>query len=163
MAVKLNSMRILEQHKIPYEVLEYDNGFHSAEEVAEMLELPYFSVYKTLVVEAVNDPSNTKPFLVLLPSQDRLSLKKLAKAAGVKKVKMASHQDAEAITGLQVGGISPLALKDKNWKVFVDRQIAELQHVVISAGQRGYQLRIPVTPLISLLRMRLVDVSELVD
>jgi Cys-tRNA(Pro)/Cys-tRNA(Cys) deacylase len=160
MAEKLNSIRILEQNKIPYEVFEYDNSFHDAQEVAEILGLPNFMLYKTLIVEAINDPSQVKPFVALVPSHERLNLKKLAAVIGIKKAKMVSHKDAEALTGLQVGGISPLALTSKNWKMFIDRQATELQHVVISAGQRGFQLRVPLASLVSLLRLRVANISE---
>ena len=158
--IKLNSMRILEQRGIPHEALEYNSSFHNAEEVAEVLGLPYAMLYKTLVVQVIGNSSQAKSLLVLIPSQDQLNLKKMAAAAGVKKVKMASHADAERLTGLQVGGISPLALMDKNWPVFLDRQATTLPHIVISGGQRGVQIRLPVAPLVSLLRVRIVDVSE---
>lgn len=160
MVDKLNSMRLLEQRDIPYEALHYPSEIRDAAEVAEALGVPYFTVYKTLVVQAVKDPGETKPYIVLVPSELQLDLKKMALAAGVKKVKMASHSDAEALTGLQVGGISPLALMDKTWRVFLDQTATQLQHIVISAGQRGTQLRVPVTPLMSLLRPRIVDVSK---
>lgn len=161
MATKLNSMRILEQHKIPYEMLEYPSEIRDAEEVAEALGVPYATVFKTLVVQAVDNPKQTKPYLVLIPSEMQLDLKRMALAAGTKKVKMAAHKDAEALTGLQVGGISALALTQKNWQVFLDQSAASLQHIVISAGQRGLQLRVPVTPLLSILRARLVEVAML--
>lgn len=160
MAAKLNSMRVLEQHKIPYEVLEYPDTIKDAEEVAEALGVPYFTVYKTLVVQVVDDPKQTKPYLVMIPSEDQLDLKKVAQAIGVKKVRMASHKDAESLTGLKVGGISALALTQKNWTVFLDQQASQLQHIVISGGQRGTQLRVPVVPLINLLRVRLADVAS---
>lgn len=160
MAKKLNSMRVLEQHKIQYEVLEYPNTIRDAEEVAEALGVPYFTVFKTLVVQAVDMPSQKKPFLVMIPSERQLNLKKIAKASGVKKMQMASYKDAEALTDLQVGGISPLALMSKNWQVYLDQSATEIQHIVISAGQRGLQVRVPVTPLIQLLRVRIVDVSD---
>ncbi len=158
MADKLNSMRILEQHKIPYEVLTYPDTIHDAEEVAEILGVPYFTVYKTLVVQAEN-PTQPKPYLVMVASENRLDLKKMAIAAGVKKVKMAAHKDAEAMTGLKVGGISALALMQKGWQVYLDQPATQLQHIVISAGQRGTQLRVPVVPLVNLLRVRLAEVS----
>ncbi len=160
MSQKLNSMRLLEQHKVPYEALEYPDTIHDAEEVAEVLGIPYFTVFKTLVMQAVDNPQQTKPYLVMVPSERKLDLKKMALAAGVKKVKMAAHKDAESLTGLKVGGISALALTSKNWQVYLDQSATQLQHIVISAGQRGIQLRVPVTPLISILRVRIADVSS---
>lgn len=151
---KLNSMRILEQAKVPYEVLTYPDTLRDASEVAEAIGVPYWMVYKTLVVQADGAP---KPFLVMLASDQHLDLKKLAAAAGVKKIRMAAHKDAEALTGLKVGGISGLMLRDKNWTLFLDKSASELEHIVLSAGQRGLQLRVPVVPLMNLLRARLAD------
>ncbi len=153
---KLNSMRLLESKGIPYEVLTYEPTTRNAEEVAELIGLPPFMVFKTLVVQSVE---TNKPLLVLLPSDCQLDLKRMAASAGEKKVRLASHADAEALTGLQVGGISPLMLTDKNWKVYVDKSASALQNIVISAGQRGVQLRVPTVPLLALLRARIVDAA----
>jgi Cys-tRNA(Pro)/Cys-tRNA(Cys) deacylase len=154
---KLNSMRLLEAKNIPYEVLTYEPITRDAEEVAELIGLPPFMVFKTLVVQSVE---TGKPLLALLPSDRQLDLKRMAASAGEKKVKLASHADAEALTGLKVGGISPLMLTDKNWKVYVDKSAVELQNIVISAGQRGTQLRVPTMPVLTLLRARIVDITE---
>lgn len=156
MTTKLNTMRILEQHKIPYEALAYPDDIKDAELVAEALGIPYFMVYKTLVVEA---EGQNKPALVMLASERHLDLKKTAVVLGAKKARLAAHKDAERLTGLKVGGISALALREKNWPVYLDNAATELEHICISAGQRGTQLRVPVTPLVSLLRARLADVS----
>ncbi|HYO88541.1 MAG TPA: aminoacyl-tRNA deacylase [Candidatus Limnocylindrales bacterium] len=154
---KLNSMRLLEQHNVPYEVVEFDDSLRDAEVIAESLGIPPYMVYKTLVAEP---EGGSKPFLVLLAADRRLNLKRLAQAAGVKKVRMAAHKDAEALTGLKVGGISALALTHKNWAVFLDRSATELQHVLVSGGQRGVDLRLPVTDLIRVVRARIADVSD---
>jgi Cys-tRNA(Pro)/Cys-tRNA(Cys) deacylase len=157
MAPKLNSMRLLEQHKIPYEALEYPDDLRDAELIAEVLGVPPFVVYKTLVVEP---EGGSKPYLVLIAADRHLNLKRLAQAAGVKKVRMAAHKDAEALTGLKVGGISALALTHKNWTVFLDQPATEHQHIMVSAGQRGIQLRVPVSAFISVIRARVADVSD---
>lgn len=157
MAIKLNSMRLLEQHNIPYELVEYPNDMRDAEEIAEVLGVPPFLVYKTLVTMP---EGSKKPFLVMIAADRQLDLKKLAAAAGEKKVKMVAHKDAEALTGLKVGGISALALTQKNWTVFLDNRATEHQHILISAGQKGYDLRVPTTALMGVVRARLADVSS---
>lgn len=156
MVTKLNSMRLLDTRSIPYETLTYDASTRDAEEVAELIGLPAFMVYKTLVIQSVE---NSKPLLVMIASDRQLDLKRMAASAGEKKVRMAAHTDAEALTGLQVGGISALMLTDKPWKVYIDKAATELQNIVISGGQRGTQLRVPTTALLTLLRARIVDVA----
>lgn len=153
---KLNSMRILEANDIPYEAIEYDSSIKDAVQVADAVGTPPFMVYKTLIVQSV---ATNNPMIVMIAAERHLDLKKMAVAAGEKKVKMAKQVDAERLTGLQVGGISALMLTDKRWPVYIDQLATELQHIVISAGQRGTQLRIPLLPLLNLLGAKIAEVS----
>ena len=154
---KLNSMRLLEANRIPYEVFSYDSCIRDARQVAESVGLPARTVFKTLVAQV---PSDRKPILVMLPSDTTLNLKALAKSLGVKKAALASQADAEKMTGLQVGGISAIALMQKNWDVYLDQRGSELEHIVISAGQRGLQLRVAAPMLIALLGCNIIDVAD---
>lgn len=153
---KLNSMRLLEADDVPYEVLEYDSSIKDAEQVAEVVGMPPFMVYKTLIVQSVK---SNAPFVAMIACDCQLDLKKMAAASKEKKVQMAKHNAAEKMTGLQVGGISALMLMDKNWPVYIDQPATELQNIVISAGQRGLQLRIPMMPLINLLKAKIAEIS----
>ena len=58
-------------------------------------------VYKTLVV--LSKQPKSKPKLIMVAADQQLNLKKVANAVGEKKVQMAAHQEAEALTGLKVG------------------------------------------------------------
>lgn len=154
---KLNSMRLLEARAIAYETRHYDPQIRDAEAVAQAVGLPADEVFKTLVVERA---SKKKPVLVMLPCNSTLNLRRLAKALGEKKVALAPHAEAERLTGLKVGGISALALMQKQWDVYLDSRYATGGHIVISAGQRGIQLRLETSALIDLLRCRIVDVAD---
>ncbi len=156
MTTKLNSMRFLESQKVPYEVLTFDETVHDAVEVADVLGVLPAHLYKTLVVERA---SGGKPVLVMIASDKQLDLKKLAAALGEKKMSMAAHADAESLTGLKVGGIGVLALTARNWPVYLDQPATQLQHICVSAGQRGVNLRVPVADLIRILKVRVVEAT----
>lgn len=155
---KTQAMRALEGKRIPYEALTYPVDMRDAEEIAIMLDLPPEQVFKTLVV--LPPESSKKPMLVMLPAHRQLDLKKLAAATGAKKLKMATHREAEELTGLQVGGISAVALLNKGFAVLIDQSAQVQSHVCISAGKRGLQLRLAVADLIKLTNARSVDVAE---
>lgn len=146
---------MLEQRKIPHEVFAFDDAIRSAEEVARVTGMPPGHVYKTLVIE--EEPPKGKPRLFMVPSDNEVDLKALAAALGVKKVRMASHRDAERYTGLQVGGISALALLGKGFPVLIDARCAGLGQVLVSAGQRGMDVRLAVSDLLALTGARAVD------
>ncbi len=155
--MKLNSMRLLESKKILYVATEYDASgeFHSAEQAAGLLGAPPESVYKTLVVLR-DPPKSGKPILVMVASDRTVDLKTLAKSLGDKKLQMAPQREAEALTGLEVGGISALALLNRGFEICIDEPALALDQVHISAGQRGVDIRLAVKDLIALTRAKTV-------
>ena len=151
-AGKTLAMRILDSKKIAYEIFTFAPDIHSAAGVAEALNLPPTKVYKTLVVTR----SPGKPLLVMAPADQELDLKHLARAVNEKKLGMAAHHEAEKLTGLRVGGISALALLNKGFQICILRQARDLEQIVISAGKRGINLRLPVKALIEITGARFV-------
>src|SRR5512143_4206204 len=97
-------------------------------------------VYKTIVV--LREDKTRKPLLVLVAAPREIDLKKLAASLGEKKLHMAKHDEAEKLTGLQVGGISALALLSKPFEVCLDHSALDFEHIHISGGQRGLDVQI---------------------
>ncbi len=151
------AVRLLEQRKIPHEVFEFDAAIRSAEQVAAATGVSPELVYKTLVVEL--DPPKGKPYLVMVPSDSEIDLKVLARELDVKKLRMAAHRDAERHTGLQVGGISALALVDRQFPTLIDARSGEHLQILVSGGQRGVDVRIAVADLVAMTRARPIRTS----
>jgi Cys-tRNA(Pro)/Cys-tRNA(Cys) deacylase len=154
---KTNGMRILDAQDAPYEVIVFPDSIHDAIGVADYAGLPHDHVYKTLVVEA--DEPGYKPMLIMVGGDRELDLKKVADAVGVKKCHMARRADAEKMTGLKAGGISPLALLNRGFDIYVDRPALDLPYVVISAGQRGLNVKLDVGDLLRVTDAQPVDVG----
>lgn len=152
---KTLAMKVLEGQKVPYQVLTYPETERDARVIARLFGAPAGQVFKTLVVpRAVG-----KPLLALVPADAQLDLKKLARETGEKKLKMATHKEAESLTGLQVGGISPLALLNKGFAVLIDSSARAYEFVYVSAGKKGLNLRLPVAALQRITRARYVDIA----
>lgn len=149
-------MRLLERHSIAYEVFEFPTDVHSAVGVAEVLDVPPVTVFKTLVAQRPGG----KPVLAVIPGPATLDLKALAATLGEKKLQMAAHVEAERLTGLLTGGISPLALTSKNWPVVLDAQAEQHDAILISAGQRGINLRVAVADLKQLLQPAVAAITR---
>jgi len=157
MSAKPLAVRLLEQKKIPHEVLAFDDAIRSADGVAAVTGIAPELVYKTLVIE--QEPPKGKPYLVLVPSTREVNLRKLAANLGVKKLRMATHKDAERYTGLQVGGISALALLGKGFPVCIAAEAREHEQLIVSAGQRGMDVRLDVSDLMALTEAKFVSVG----
>jgi Cys-tRNA(Pro)/Cys-tRNA(Cys) deacylase len=153
---RLNSMRVLEAEGKSFEVFTFPLDHHSAMEVAELAGVAPEQVYKTLVVQR----DRGKPLLVMIAADRQLNLKRLATAVGEKKLQMASHNDAEQLTRLKVGGISALALLNRGFDVYVDQRAVEQSHIYVSAGQRGVNLVVTVDDLLQVTGARLVEAAD---
>ncbi len=158
MPVKNNVTRLLDSRKVAYTTTEYDGSeFHSADEVAHLIGVPVDQVYKTIVV--LREDKTRKPLLVMVAAPREIDLKKLAAALGEKKLHIAKHDEAEALTGLQVGGISALALLSKPFEVCLDRSALDFERIHISGGQRGLDVQIGVKDLLALTKAKLVEAT----
>lgn len=147
---KTNAQRLLDSQHIQFESIVYDESgdFHSAEEAAELLGAPAETVYKTLVV--MRELPRSKPILVMVAANREIDLRSLARSLGEKKLRMASQREAEQLTGLQVGGISPLVLLNKGFEICLDRQALALEQIHISGGARGLDIKLRVADLVRL-------------
>ena len=105
---KTNAMRILESLKIPFEHYTYEcDEFVDAIQIADMLNLPYEKVYKTLVTVG----KTGEHYVFMVPVSAELDLKKGAKAVGEKSVEMIKSKELLPLTGYIHGGCSPIGMK----------------------------------------------------
>ena len=77
---------------------------------------------------------------VMVLATDRADINRtVRKQLGVRKISFADQAKAEALTGMQQGGITPVGLP-AGWPVLVDERVAAAGLVVIGAGVRGAKL-----------------------
>jgi len=154
---KTNAMRMLEAKGVAYLAYYYSADVRSARSVADEVGIPIGQVFKTLVVVS----GGGARLLAIAPGDRELDLKKLARAAGEKRLHMASHRQAESLTGLQVGGISALALLGKGFGVFLDASAKDYSQILVSAGRRGINLLLAVEDLLRVTEACVCPISRL--
>ena len=151
-----NVTRLLQSRKIEFVAHELQPEKLGAMITAEILDVDPARVFKTIVATRT---CPGKPILAVVPGDRELNLKLAAKAAGEKKIKLASHAQAEELTGLQTGGISPLALINRGFQVLIDQTAVEQDTIFISGGQRGLSIELKPVDLISLIKVKTAPLS----
>jgi Cys-tRNA(Pro)/Cys-tRNA(Cys) deacylase len=161
MANPNNITRLLDSKKIPHQEFALPAEKLGARETARLLGVNPELVYKTIVITRPKG----KPILAVIPGPNRVDLKLLASALGEKKVTLPTEREAEGLTGLQAGGISPLALINKGFQVVIDSAAKGNGELHVSGGQRGLNIRLPVQALASLTNARFgaISVPDLED
>jgi Cys-tRNA(Pro)/Cys-tRNA(Cys) deacylase len=152
-----NITRMLDQRKIAYTAFELPAEKLGAVEVAQYLGVPPGLVYKTIVVTR---EGKGKPILAVVPGDREVDLKALAGALGEKKVHLPTEREAEQLTGLQAGGISPLALINRGYQVVIDSAAQSISEFYISGGQRGSNIRMSPSALALFTNARFAAVSK---
>ncbi len=110
-------------------------------------------VLKTLMAEV-----DGKPVVVVLASDQEVSMKKLAALFGGKSARMLKPADAERLTGFVVGGISPFGQK-RLFPTAVDEAALAEEQVFVNGGQRGVQVRLNPKDAAAFLKARVAPVT----
>ncbi len=154
---KTNAARLLDQHKIDYDLVEYevDENDLSATTVANKLGQDVNQVFKTLVLRG--DKSGI--FVCLVPGDAEVDLKKAAKISENKKAEMILMKELLPLTGYIRGGCTPIGMK-KNYPNYIDESCLNFDFIFISAGQRGQQIKIHPKELIKFAKM---EVGSLIN
>ena len=154
--IKTNAIRIVEQKKIPYQEHTYTFSENDlgAKHVAEELNQNEAQIFKTLVTVG----NKTGPVVAVIPSNQELDLKKIAKESGNKKVEMLHLKDLENLTGYIRGGCSPVGMK-KLFPTYFDQSALNFATIMVSAGKRGVQMELEPNDLAGLVRGKFVDLT----
>jgi Cys-tRNA(Pro)/Cys-tRNA(Cys) deacylase len=153
-----NITRLLDAKKVHYKAYELPAEKLGAQETAQLLHVSLEQVFKTIVVRR---EGKGKPILAVVPGTTEVDLKALARALDEKKLHLPSEREAEQITGLQAGGISPLALINRGFQVVLDSNAGKFKEIHISGGQRGLNILIPVDTLIQLTNAKLATITAI--
>lgn len=133
-----NAMRLLRTKKIEFEEIEYEAeevGGDFGGRIAALTGLAPEMSFKTLVIRG-----DKKGIMVAcIPVNCEVDMKKLAKAAGDKKVEMIHVKELLGLTGYIRGGVSPIGMK-KQYPTFVNASAEALEKVAVSGGTCGVTL-----------------------
>ena len=154
--INTRAVRALDELHVPYRVLVHAHRARNVEEAAAERGVSRRQVVKSLLVRR---PDRTH-ILALVRGDHRLSLKKLARVAGVKALEMAPQADVPRITGYQVGAVAPLGLRHANVPVYVDPSILEESQVTISAGRHDAGLELDARDLMRAVNGLEADITE---
>lgn len=143
---KTNVARLLDAAGIDYELIPYSfteddlSAQHVAAELGEDIDL----VFKTLVLRG----DRTGFFVCVIPGDFEVDLKLAARLSGNKSCEMLHVRELLPVTGYIRGGCSPIGMK-KAFPTFIHESALLYDHIYVSAGVRGLQLKIAPGDLIS--------------
>ncbi|MFJ7970021.1 Cys-tRNA(Pro) deacylase [Psychrobacillus sp. NPDC096389] len=154
---KTNAVRLLEQQKIDFELIEYELSGDKVDgvTVANKIGYPVFVVYKTLLVTA----GTGKYYVCIIPVDNELNLKAAAKVVGEKKVELLPLKDLLPTTGYIRGGCSPIGMK-KLFPTVVDASAEKNDFIIVSGGKIGLQVKLTLVDLLKITKGKVAEISR---
>lgn len=152
--VKTNAMRMLDKHKIPYEMIQYEcdefiDGLHTA----ELTGAPVEQSFKTLVMQG----KSGQYYVFVVPIAREVHLKNAAKIVGEKAVEMIPVKDINKITGYVRGGCTPIGMK-KQFPTVIHESAQAFDKIYISGGRIGTTIVVAPEALASVINAGFADI-----
>ncbi len=149
------AIKWLRAQRVAFEVLEYAFTQVGADRAAEGVGRPLEIVCKTLVVEA----SGQKHWIAIVPGDVRFDPKKTARAIGADHADLAETAVAEKITGYQIGGISPFALR-RPLPTIIEESLLAVDKILVNGGRRGVLIELATADIVRLLDAKPADICR---
>lgn len=151
--------KILDQQKIPYEqhISEIKENHGVAQVGLGNPILDGHPVYKTLALEG----NKTGPLVGVVPLDQHLDMKKIAKVSGNKKCEMIPLKKLEKTTGYIHGANTPIGIyHTKKYPIYLDASVNDTDGMWVSSGEVGRSVLVKPADLIKLVKATVADIKE---
>lgn len=148
-----NAIKWLRTQNVDFKVLEYTFTEIGADKAASGVGRPLEMVCKTLIVHA----AGRSYWVAIVPGDQRFDTRKMANVIGEKHADLAEQVEAERVSGYQVGGISPFAMR-RNLPTVIEESLLALDRIVVNGGRRGLLIELTTQDLVTLLQATPADI-----
>ncbi len=151
--------QILDKNKIAYQQVVFPT--HQDGDVRTMsidhTGIDEHHIYKTLVLSG----HTTGPLVGVVPIDNHLDEKKLAKVSGNKKVEMVPLKKLVKTTGYVHGANTPVGIYEKHhYPIFIDNVAKEQGEIYVSSGKIGRSIKVNAEALAKLVHAKFADLEQ---
>ena len=138
----------VEKLGIAHELIRIDPAFADTAAFCEKYGYPPERSCNTIIVASKKEPKKFVACVVL--AHTRLDVnKRVTKLMGVPKASFASAEEMMALTGMQVGGVTPFSLP-AGMPLYIDDRMVGLDWVILGGGGRSLKVKISPEALVKL-------------
>jgi prolyl-tRNA editing enzyme YbaK/EbsC (Cys-tRNA(Pro) deacylase) len=129
----------LQKLDVSYELIDIDPNFADTAAFCEKYSYPAERSCNTIIVASKKEPKRYVACVVL--AHTRLDVnKRVTNLMDVSKASLASAEEMIALTGMQVGGVTPLSLP-AGVPLYIDDRIMALDWIILGGGGRSLKIK----------------------
>jgi prolyl-tRNA editing enzyme YbaK/EbsC (Cys-tRNA(Pro) deacylase) len=139
-AVEARVVAVLDTLGGPYELMPCDPALADTAAFCEAYGVPLGHSANCLVVASKNEPKQYAACLVL--ATNRLDVNgTVRRLMGVRKASFAAAEETATLTGMMIGGVTPLGLPE-GVPLYLDAAMMPLEDVIVGGGSRSLKVRL---------------------
>lgn len=136
------------------EVREFGETTRTAQQAADAIGAPVGAIVKSLCFMA-----DGAPVMLLVSGANRADAAKVRQALGAANVKRATADEVRAATGFAIGGVPPIAHKER-LRMLIDHDLMDYDELWAAAGTPNSVFRITPHDLRALTGGEVADITE---
>jgi len=125
---------------VPYELITIDPAYADTAAFCQRYGYPPERSCNTIVVASKKEPKKFAACVVVATTQLDVN-RRVRKLLEVPKASFATSEEMMALTGMQVGGVTPFALP-AGLPLYVDERIMQLEWIILGGGGRDLKIKI---------------------
>lgn len=129
---------------LPYDLIPIDPAFADTARFCEQYGYSPSESGNTIIVASKKEPKKFVACVVLATAQLDVN-KRVRKLMGVSRASFATADEMRSLTGMEVGGVTPLALP-RDLPLYVDARVMDLERVILGGG--GRDMKISISPAV---------------
>ena len=154
-AIEARVRGFLAKRGIAYETIVCQPDQADTAVFCEVFDIPYEQSVNTILVASKKEPKSYAACLVL--ANTRLDVNRtVRKEMGVRKCSFASFEEAEALTGMMSGGVTPFDLPSEV-PILIDGRIVGNELMWLGGGSRSLKIGVKADDLAQLPHARVVE------
>ena len=132
--------RVLETSGVEYEIMACDPELADTAVFCERYGFPLDNSVNTILIKA---KSGGERFAIcVLLATTRLNVNRVVrKRLEARRVSFASAEETRALTGMEIGGVTPICLPE-DLPLWVDARIMERPYIILGGGNRSSKIKI---------------------
>ena len=132
--------RELDELGVRYDVMACDPELADTAVFCERYGIPPENSANTIIVTSKSGDKQYAACVLL--SNARLDVNKVVrKRMGVRRISFASPEETKELTGMVLGGVTPLALPD-DLPLWIDQKVMEAEYIILGGGSRSSKIKI---------------------
>lgn len=153
--ININVLDILKKSSLVYEIIKIDPEFADTYEFCKKYNYPINKSANTIIVCSKKEPVTFAA--AIISASTKLDVNhRLKELMSVGRISFAKPEQTKELTGMMIGGVTLFGLP-KNLNIYADKQLLDLDYIILGGGGRTTKIKISPNVLKEIKQVQIIE------